>query len=275
MPLFSSGEAPAGAIGTEGPVGQQGAQGTQGPQGRIGSKGPVGVMGTQGPDGPQGPQGSQGPMGTQGPIGFQGPQGIQGIQGPDGTQGPTGFQGPTGNQGPIGAQGSVGTTGLKGPTGPFNSLLYPNGQSLAIAFTNNNCYLNNASALTGGTFPLTDTSSSYYTQCAQLASNSGSSIFGLTTDSTGAKINCVWGDPNISTIYTMNNAMQNGPAYPNATQITQGKTSACTKACGDNTNNMCGNTGSYNLFQVIQKSPMSYMPLSSAYVYPYPSTNLG
>jgi hypothetical protein len=275
MPLFSGGEAPPGAIGSEGPVGQQGAQGTQGPQGPQGVIGPMGVIGTQGPDGVQGLQGSQGPMGTQGPRGFQGPQGIQGTQGPDGTQGPIGFIGATGTQGPIGPQGPVGTTGLKGPTGPANSLVFPNGQSMAIAFSNNNCFLTNSSALTAGTIALTDTSSSYYNQCAQIAANNGSSIFGLTTDPTGAKINCVWGDPNLSTLYTLNNALQNGPAYPNAAQTTQGKTSACTKACGDNTNNMCGNTGAYNLFQVIQKSPISYMSLSNAYVYPYPSNNLG
>jgi len=81
-------------------------------------------------------------------------------------------------------------------------------------------------------------------------------------------VSCLYTEPNATLVQSVSNALQNGNALPNSTLISQGFKNACTNSCNDNSGNFCGSTGSYNVFQVVNSSPVTYLPLNSAYVYP-------
>ena len=257
--------------GVEGPPGPPGDMGIEGVPGSIGVPGIKGNIGPVGLMGPQGPMGIQGPIGKKGPTGEQGPIGLDGIQGPRGTIGPTGFRGPTGTQGPIGIQGNLGPKGGLGPPGVQGPGVPPSGQNLIFGWTNDNCYSGNSTAFSGGSVPLTysSTGSKIYDKCAQLAVNNNSPIFALTTQTSGSGAQCLWAPTNSSSI----SVLQNFTGSTGNSSIMKNYVNTCTNPCGDGT--YCGNTGTYNVFQITQTSPVTYMPLNSAYAYPKPTTQLG
>lgn len=256
--------------GVQGPPGAPGDMGAVGVPGSVGEPGIQGNIGPVGPTGPQGPDGIQGPIGKKGPTGEQGPIGNQGIQGLTGNIGPTGSQGPVGSKGPIGIQGTQGPRGGLGPPGPQGPGIPLSGQNLIFGWTNDNCYSGNSSALSGGSVPLvySSTGSKIYDKCAQLAVNNNSPIFALKSQPTGSGAQCLWG-PSGSSASTLLNNLTN----VDGSSIMKPYVNTCTNPCGDGT--YCGNTGSYNVFQITQTSPITYMPLNSAYAYPATTNPLG
>uniref|UniRef100_A0A6C0D1U1 WSC domain-containing protein n=1 Tax=viral metagenome TaxID=1070528 RepID=A0A6C0D1U1_9ZZZZ len=188
--------------------------------------GNAGATGPTGPTGKTGSSGSTGPMGLTGPIGPTGPIGLTGPAGPEG--GPTG---PTGERGP------------SGPTGPL--------PTIPPLFTNfSNCYTDNSSrVLSKNTTLYNNTGKNFYDQCAQIANNANSTIFGLQCGN-----GCFY---------------EPGSTIASATKL--GTSSDCnntSESCGkcqDGTSNTCGGAYANSLFVITNKSTGAYSSLYLSY----------
>ena len=227
-----------GPTGPEGPSGPTGPMGTSGPIGPSGPTGPIGLTGLTGPTGPYG-----GPTGPTGPIGPTGPSG--GPTGPEGTMGPQGTMGLQGTMGPTGPQGTMGPVGATGATPTIPPL-----------FTNfSNCYADTTSRALSKSTTLSKTTDniSFYDQCAKIANNANSTIFGLQCSN-----QCFYDSASTTTTATKYGTSNNCNT-----------TSGSCGVCGDSTSTACGGSYANNLFVITNKTTGAYSPLYLS----YPATN--
>jgi hypothetical protein len=197
-------------------------------------------MGNTGATGPTGPTGKTGSTGSSGQMGPTGPSG-----GPTGPIGATGPLGPIGPQGAIGPQGVIGPQGATGPIGPTGPP-----PTIPPLFSNfSNCYADNSSRVLSKSTALSNTGTSYYDQCAQIANNANSTIFGLQCTN-----GCFY---------------EPGSTIASATKL--GTSSSCNNTdgscgkCSDGTSNTCGGSYANSLFVITNKSTGAYAPLYLSY----------